>query len=219
VDVTEESRPRWRRRPSERPSEILEAALAAFAENGLSGTRVEDIADRAGVSKGTIYLYFSSKEEIFKEAVRDKVARTVDALSEAAGPGEPLEQLLGFLDAYWRHLRRPAFASLYRLLIGELHQFPDLTRFYAEEVSGWVIDLTAGIIEDGVRDGQFRPVDPTAAGRMITGLLVQHALWASQRNLFTHLGNRTDDELLADIKDFAIHGLLTDGAAAGKGAR
>src|SRR5690349_8525416 len=100
-------RPRWRRRPSERPTEILDAALEVFAERGLAGARVEDIAVRAGVSKGTVYLYFDGKEELFREAIRDKVARLLEGLSAAAPPGEPVERVSRFIAEYWMHLRRP----------------------------------------------------------------------------------------------------------------
>lgn len=219
MNLSEEVGPRWRRRPSERPREIIRAALDAFAENGLSGARVEDIARRAGVSKGTVYLYFDGKEELFKEAIRDKVGRTLEGLSSAASPGEPVERLVRFIEAYWVHLRRPAFGSMYRLLMAELHQFPELTRFYAEEVSGRVIDLTAAIIREGVDAEQLRPIDPQVAARMIVGLLVQHAIWTSRRELFPHLGDRSDDALLAEIEDFLLGALLAPGVEAPRRTR
>lgn len=212
MNVTEDSEPRWRRRPTERPQEILKAALTAFAEHGLAGTRVEDIARRAGVSKGTVYLYFSGKEEIFKEAVLDKVARTVEGLSAAAAPGTPVERLDHFVDAYWVHVRRPQFGSLYRLVMAELHQFPELTRFFGEQVSGRVIAIAADIIEEGVAAGQLRCVDPAVAARMIVGLILQHAVWTSRRTLYPHLGRRNDDQILSEIKDFLFGALLDPGA-------
>lgn len=213
------SQPRWRRRPSERPTEILEAALDVFAERGLAGARVEDIASRAGVSKGTVYLYFSGKEELFREALSDKVARTLEGLSSAAPPGDPVQRLLRFIEAYWRHLRRPHFGSMYRLLMAELHQFPDLTRFYAEEVSGKVINLLAEILEEGVKTGDFRSIDPLVASRMIVGLLVQHAVWTSRRELFPHLQDRSDETLVKEIEDFMLNALLAPGVARPKVAR
>jgi len=213
------SEPRWRRRPSERPTEILEAALDVFAERGLAGARVEDIASRAGVSKGTVYLYFSGKEELFREALSDKVARTLEGLSSAAPPGEPVQRLVRFIDAYWQHLRRPHFASMYRLLLAEIHQFPDLTRFYAEEVSGKVIDLLAEILREGVETGDFRSTDPLVASRMIVGLLVQHAVWTSRRELFPHLRERSDETLVKEIEDFMLNALLAPGVARPEVAR
>jgi AcrR family transcriptional regulator len=203
--------PRWRRRPSERPTEILDAALDAFAERGLAGTRVEDIAARAGVSKGTLYLYFESKEELFREAIRDKVARTLEGLATAAEGRDPIQRLTRFIEAYWAHLRRPRFASMYRLVMAELHQFPELTRFYAEEVSGKVIDFLAELVLSGVESGGFRSVDPRVTARMIVSLLVQHAVWTSRRELFPHLDDRTDEMLVREIEDFIWRALLAPG--------
>ena len=97
---------------------------------------------------------------------------------------------------------------MYRLLMAELHQFPDLTRFYAEEVSGKVIDLLAEILREGVEAGDFRPVDPLVASRMIVGLLVQHAVWTSRRELFPHLQDRSGDDLVKEIEDFMLNALL-----------
>ncbi len=215
MSTTDPSEPRWRRRPDERPDEILSAALEVFAEHGLAGARVDDIAARAGVSKGTVYRYFPGKEELFREAVRDRVARTLTGLSSAAGRGEPEERLGRFVDAYWAHLRRASFPRFYRLLMAELHRFPDLTRFYAEEVSGRVIELVSAIIEEGVRAGRFRDADPTVTGRMIVGLLVQHAIWASHPDLFPHLDHRPDVTLLEEVKDFLFRSIVVRTAPSG----
>jgi len=208
VNASSPALPRWRRRPDERPSEILGAALPVFAERGLAGARMEDIAARAGVSKGTLYLYFSGKEELFQEAIREKVAQILEGLASSAPPGEAVLRLTRFMEAYWAHLRRPHFASLYRLIMAELHQFPDLTRFWADEVSGRVIGLLAEIIQDGVEAGTFRPGDPQVTARMIVGLLVQHAVWSSRRELFSHVGSRSDEDLLGEVKAFALGALV-----------
>jgi len=204
--------PRWRRRPADRPQELLDAALHVFAENGLAKARVEDIAARAGVSKGTVYLYFDSKEELFRETVRDRIARTLEALEAAAPPGDPVARIQRFIEAYWRHLRRPMFASIYRLILADLPQFPGITQFYGEEISGKVIELAAQVVQEGIERGRFRPIDPMVAARMIVGLIVQHAIWASHPALFPRIAKRTDDELGNDIKAFLLAGLLPSGA-------
>jgi len=199
--------PRWRRRPAERPQELLEAALQVFAESGLARARVEDIARRAGVSKGTVYLYFTSKEDLFKEAIRDRVSRTVESLSAVAAPGQPEERLAHFIDAYWKHLRRPMFGDLYRLIFAELPQFPEFMRFYGEEISGKVLDLVAAIVRDGTERGHFRRIDPSVGARMVIGLIVQHAIWTSEPALFPRVENRTDDQLGAEITEFVLAAL------------
>lgn len=208
--------PRWRRRPDARPEEILEAALQVFAQHGLAGTRMEDIAAQAGISKGTLYLYFSGKEELFQEALRDKLARILEGLASAAPPGQPVARLTAFMEAYWLHLRRPHFASMYRLIMAELPKFPDLVRFYADEVSGRVIRLLAEIIREGVDAGEFRSTDPVVTSRMIVGLLVQHAVWSNRRELFPHLGDRGDDVLLDEVGSFVLSALHAPGATSRK---
>jgi AcrR family transcriptional regulator len=213
IDPKAVQEPRWRRRPTERRTEILEAALDAFAESGLAGTRVEDIAERAGVSKGTVYLYFAGKEELFREAIRDKVARTLEKLASAAEGNHPPQQLARFIEAYWAHLRQPHFASMYRLVMAELHQFPELVRFYSQEISGKVIGFLAGLVSAGVASGHFRRVDASATSRIIVSLLVQHAVWTSRRELFSHLDDRTDDMLVGEIEDFIWNALLAPGVA------
>jgi len=219
VTCPADNAPRWRRRPSERPDEILGAALEVFANQGLAGARVEDIAARAGVSKGTVYLYFPGKEELFREAVRAKVRRTIEELSLAApAGGDPLVRLTRFIETYWAQLRRKDFGQFYRLVLSELHQFPELSRFYAEEVSGRVIDLTSEIVGEGVASGVFRDVEPGTAARMVVAVLAHHAVWTSRREIFPHLGKRSDEELVNEIKDFLFSALSVDADAPSGGA-
>ncbi|MEZ4414787.1 MAG: TetR/AcrR family transcriptional regulator [Gemmatimonadota bacterium] len=205
--------PRWRRRPDDRPDEILAAALEVFVEQGLAGARVDEIAQRAGISKGTLYLYFSGKEELFKEAIRARARATLEALETVSGGGDPWNRLSRFVDAYWARLRRPAFAGLYRLVLAELHQFPELTRFWADEVSGRVIERIAPLLREGIQAGVFRDIDPEVSGRMIVGLLAQHAVWASRPELFPHVSGRSDTELVREIKDFLSAALASSGEA------
>ena len=208
TSATAQDSPRWRRRPDERPDEILAAALDVFAERGLAGARMDDIATKAGVSKGTLYLYFSGKEELFQEAIRDKVARILEGLASATPPGEPVQRLRSFMAAYWVHLRRPQFANMYRLIMAELQKFPELVRFYADEVSGRVIGLLTEIIRQGIEAGDFRSSDPAVTARMIVGILVQHTIWSNRRELFPHIGDRTDEDLLDEAETFVLSALL-----------
>jgi AcrR family transcriptional regulator len=213
-----ESSPRWRRRPTERPHEILTAALEVFQDKGLAGSRVEDIAVRAGISKGTLYLYFSGKEELFREAIRTRVTSLLASLSSAAPPGEPRQRLRRFILALWSDLRRPGFERLHRLVQAELQQFPELARFYAVEISGKVTGLIAEIVADGVKVGAFRPVDPLVAARMLVGLLMQHALWANRRNFYAPLQGRSDQTLVEEVTDFVFHALGASNTSAAGGS-
>ena len=128
--------PRWRRLPEERPGQILDAALEVFGEHGLAAARLEDIAKRAGLSKGTIYLYFPNKEELFREMVRRTVVRQIEESEREfqATSGAATERSATFMRRYWTYIRSSQFAPLFRLIHAEIHSFPDLARFYAEEV-------------------------------------------------------------------------------------
>src|SRR3954470_17382905 len=110
--------PKWRRRPEHRPQQIIEAALEVFGECGLAKSRLEDIAKRAGVSKGTIYLYFPNKEELFREMVRDIVVGQLEAaermVHESTAPAT--ETLIEFMRRYWARIRGPEFGPLFRLV-------------------------------------------------------------------------------------------------------
>src|SRR5438874_2547098 len=149
--------PRWRRLPEERPRQIIEAALAVFGERGLAAARLDDIAKRAGLSKGTIYLYFPNKEELFREVVRSTVVSKLEereqALLGAAGPAT--EVLDKFMRTYWKFIRSSEFAPIFRLVHAEIHNFPDLAAFYAEEVVARGHKLIATLIEKGVESGEF----------------------------------------------------------------
>src|SRR3954469_9923484 len=105
--VSHTNEPRWRRLPEERPRQILAAALEVFGERGLAASRLEDIAKHAGVSKGTIYLYFPNKEELFREVVRTTVISKIEEREQVylAAVGAPIDVFENFMRTYWKYLR------------------------------------------------------------------------------------------------------------------
>src|SRR3954471_12664003 len=115
--------PRWRRLPEERPQQIIDAALAVFGERGLAAARLDDIAKRAGLSKGTIYLYFPNKEELFREVVRHTVVSQIEEserqFGEVGGSATDVLELL--MRTFWRFIRSPQYAPLFRLIHSEIH--------------------------------------------------------------------------------------------------
>ena len=163
--------PRWRRLPGERPGQILQAALEVFGERGLSASRLEDIAKRAGLSKGTIYLYFPNKEELFREMVRHTVVSQIEQREQlmSAASGTATELLVLFMRDYWKFIRSAQFAPLFRLIHAEIQNFPDLASFYAREVVARGHRLIATIIARGIESGEFREIDPMVAARMLAG--------------------------------------------------
>src|ERR671936_3121257 len=168
------SEPRWRRAPGERPGQIIEAALEVFGEVGLARARLDDIAKRAGISKGTIYVYFPDKEALFKEVVRKTVISTIERAERTFTADTATEQLTCYMRGYWQFLRSPAFAVIYRMVIGELRNFPDLARFYSTEVIARGLRLVSGIIQRGIDSGEFRPMSAEVAARGLAGMFIAH---------------------------------------------
>jgi AcrR family transcriptional regulator len=206
--------PRWRRLPEERPKQILNAALAVFGEHGLAASRLDDIAKRAGLSKGTIYLYFPNKEELFREMVRhtvisqlEKGERQVEDSNASA-----TETLVAFMRDYWGFIRSDQFAPLFRLIHAEIHNFPDLARFYAEEVVSRGHRLVAGIIARGIETGEFREVDPSVAARMLTAPFVMHGLWCTHRECFSSVAKKTDEQVLDELMQFYLYAIRPAGS-------
>jgi AcrR family transcriptional regulator len=202
--------PRWRRLPEERPRQILEAAREVFGEHGLAASRLDDIAKRAGLSKGTIYLYFPNKEELFREMVRRMVVSQIEQGEQelSAATGSATDVLTQFLGGYWRFIRSSQFAPLFRLIHAEIHSFPDLARFYAEEVIARVHRLIASIIRRGIETGEFRRLDPIVAARMITAPFVMHGLWCTHRDCFTAVAKGSDEQVLDELMQFTLHAIM-----------
>ena len=150
--------PRFRRRKEDRPQEITEAALAAFAEKGYAATRVDDVARRAGVSKGLLYLYFKTKEDLFKAVVRSFVVPKIDELTAVIESSDlsSEEFLRGpFLD-FVKTLPGSPISILVRLMISEGPKHPDLLQFYWENVVSRGLAALSMLLERGVKDGEFR---------------------------------------------------------------
>ncbi|HEV7990309.1 MAG TPA: TetR/AcrR family transcriptional regulator [Gemmatimonadaceae bacterium] len=203
--------PRWRRLPEERPKQILDAALAVFAERGLAAARLDDIAKLAGVSKGTIYLYFANKEELFRGVVRSTVIAFIER-GEAYFEAErdPERALEMWMEGHWSWIRSATFPAMHRLVASELRDFPDLASFYATEVVGRAQRLVCDILERGMEVGVFRRMDAKVAARMLSALFVTHGTWYHQPNSFKSVAGIADEVLLAQIRDFFFHAMRPD---------
>ncbi len=207
--------PKWRRRPAHRPQQIIEAALEVFGECGLANARLQDIANRAGVSKGTIYLYFPNKEELFREMIRQTAVAAIERAEQVITHGTPTEQLVAFMKGYWQFVRSPVFSTIYRLVLGELHQFPDLAKFYAHEVVARGLRLLSGIIRRGIDIGEFRDIDPTVAARMLVALIVMNGIWRDEHTGVPLLAHKSDEEVFRELAQFYLHSITaTEGAFA-----
>lgn len=151
-------KPRFRRRKEDRPQEITRAALDAFAEKGFAATRVTDVAKRAGVSKGLLYVYFRTKEELFKAVVKSVVSPRIDALRTAIEETDlsAEEYLRGPFLEFARQLPKSPARILIRLMIAEGSKHPDLTSWYWENVVAHGLAALRTLIRRGVDKGEFR---------------------------------------------------------------
>ena len=150
--------PRYQRRKEDRPAEITAAAFATFAEKGYANARVEEVARRAGVSKGLLYLYFKTKEELFKAVVRSVVLPRVDALLEQiADERQSAEAFLrGPLRQFMQRLPGSPLAVVVKLMLTEGARHPDLVQFYWDNVASRGLTAIGSLLERGVRNGEFR---------------------------------------------------------------
>src|SRR5436853_6628787 len=162
------ARPRWQRRKAARPAEIVTAALEVFVERGFAAARLEEVARRAGVTKGTLYLYFKSKEALFKAVVRETIVPVIaqgEALAQSF-TGTARELVERLVREYWRLVGETELAGIPKLMMAEAATFPQLTRFYYEEVVTRGHRLMAGVIERGIKSGEFRQVDVMVAAKL-----------------------------------------------------
>lgn len=169
----------WQRKKDERPGEILSAALGLFVEKGFRATKMEDIARAAGVTKGTPYLYFANKEELFKAVVRDTQVAQVAAMRARADSheGGAAELLAALLEDWWRDSGSTPLAGLCKLMMAEATNFPELAAFYHAEVIAPARAMMADIIEFGVARGEFRPVDVAGAVDALMAPIITSMVW------------------------------------------
>jgi AcrR family transcriptional regulator len=202
--------PKWRRRKNARPGEIIDAALEVFAETGFAAAKLDDVARRAGVSKGALYLYFETKEDIFRAVARAAVAAHLDAIESSVeaseGPfAELAPKLLSHAAGMMSGGRVPAMA---RMVIGESRNFPDLARIWHDDVVAGVICTVTGIIARAQARGEVAPGDPRLHAFSLMGPMVMAMLY---REVFGGVGTDPPDlQALADQHArTALRGLLT----------
>jgi AcrR family transcriptional regulator len=178
------SKPRWERRKDARPQEVLAAALDIFVERGYAATRLDDVAARAGVSKGTLYLYFENKEELFKAVVRENL---VPALNEAEDYvesylGSSTDLLREFILAWWKRIGETKLSGITKLMMAESGNFPDVASFYHEEVISRGNALIIRVLERGMQSGEFRRIDKVHANLVIVSPVLMLMMWKHSFN-------------------------------------
>lgn len=203
--------PRFRRRKADRPAEIVEAALAVFAEKGFAAARLDEIARRAGVSKGAVYLYFATKEDLFRAVVGQAIAPNVlglrQMLAQHSGPFGELLHL--FAERLAALAGAPAVGGVAKMVIGEARNFPELARVWHDELASQALGALAAAISAAQARGEVRPGDPRAFALQIVAPLVVGVIW---RETFAPVGAQPFDlaALARQHVETLACGLLTE---------
>ncbi len=214
-DPAAERGPKFRRRAEARPDEVLDAALELFIEKGFAATRVEDIARRAGLSKGAVYLYFPSKEALIEGLVRRGLSPIADSALAVIGDyeGDPRVVISAVLKMLAMRLHDPKTIAIPRLIFREVVTFPGLAEMYRREVLDRVIPAIERLLQHGIDNGYLRPVDPNLTIRSIIGPVMLHIVLAEVFSI-------TPPEGLAIQRFVDNHlSILFDGLSASPGAR
>ncbi|MBS0362057.1 MAG: TetR/AcrR family transcriptional regulator [Proteobacteria bacterium] len=207
--------PKWRRRKEARPGEMLEAALSVFAERGFAQAKLDDIARRAGVAKGSLYLYFDTKEALFRAVVRELLVPAVSRVLAVAqlqdGPFAEIAPRL--LAGAAVALSQPRVAGVARMVIGEARTFPDLARIWHDEIVGPLLAAVSARIVRAQAAGEVRPGDPRTHAFSLVGPLLMATLF---REVFAEAADPPDlAQVAAQHAQTLIRGLILSPAEEG----
>ena len=201
--------PRQRRKEA-RPAELTAAALELFVEKGFACTRLEDVAARAGVSKGTLYLYFDSKEALFKAVIQEGI---VPILEAGAGmvdsfTGSSADLLRGLIREWWLRIGSTSLAGVPKLMISEAGNFPELATYYNDTVITRGRELMRRILQRGIAAREFREVDIETAIDVIFAPVLMMLVWRYSLGA-CGCGSHDPDSYLRTHLDLALNGLAT----------
>jgi len=198
------------RRKEARPGELLAAALELFVEKGFAATRADEVAKRAGVSKGTLFLYFSSKEELFKAVVRDNISGRYPgwAAEFEAFEGSTADMLRYAMNSWWTSVGATKASGISKLIMSEASNFPELAAFYQKEVIEPGHALIRRILQRGIDRGEIRPIDMTQAVHIIMAPLLYLVMCKHCYGTFADESARlVPEEFLATQVDTLLDGL------------
>lgn len=204
--------PRFRRRKEDRPAEIAEAALAAFAEKGYAATRVEEVAKRAGVSKGLLYLYFRTKEELFKAVIKSFVAPRIDALGAGIDETElsAEEFLRGPFLEFARGIPKSPARVMVRLIVAEGPKHPDLIEYYWDHVVSHGVAALGKIVARGVANGEFRDSALDEFPQLLVTPVLFSCIWTS---VFAEQQQLDTDRLIEAHLDLVLAAIKREGGS------
>ncbi|MCE9650834.1 MAG: TetR/AcrR family transcriptional regulator [Parvibaculum sp.] len=201
--------PKRQRRKEARPAEIMSAALHLFSERGFATTRLEDVAEAAGVSKATIYLYFASKDDLFKAIVREVASPRIEEIEAFIDgfDGTAIDLLRGLYVHASAIARSPELRPIIKIVLTEIGNFPEIAIFYRNEIAFRGLRNIARIIERGIASGEFHPCDGIATAQSIIFPLLMNAL-ATQ--VFGAAPELDPDRFLPNHLEFVLRGLAAN---------
>lgn len=170
---------RWKRRKEARPEEILDAALQLFTEKGFSATRMVDVARAAGISKGTLYLYFENKEAIFRDVVQQRITPQIDEVESLVEDfqGSQAELLRHLINRWWLGFACTPLSAIPKIIISESGNFPELAEYFTHNVVTRSRNLFSKVISRGMINGEFRLYEAETVARLVVAPLVQATIW------------------------------------------
>ncbi|MGQ0710624.1 MAG: TetR/AcrR family transcriptional regulator [Rhodoferax sp.] len=220
-NIADSVRAKRERRKEARPGELLAAALELFVEKGYAATRAEEVAQRAGVSKGTLFLYFSSKEELFKAVVRENIAvRFGEWKAEVDGfEGSSAALLRYAMQMWWERIGSTRLAGISKLMMSEAGNFPELAAFYHQEVVLPGQALVRHILARGMHSGEFGPMDLDYGVYSLIAPMMFLTTWNHSLGCCTAATNLIDPQRYIHCQvETLLHGLLRrNGDAAAPG--
>jgi AcrR family transcriptional regulator len=205
-DTASEKSPRWKRRKESRPQELLEAALSLFAQHGYAQTRLDDVAAQAGVSKGTVYLYFASKQDLFEAVVHAQAYPWLNAISQKEYPdNQSTEEVLReFLTWGWEQFLASKLYLIARVVLAESNNFPLLAKAYLQEVMGPIHEHLLFLLERGVARGEVAGDASRERVKVLLAPLSWFSLW--RQALLEHAEPPIrEDRYMREAIDMIVH--------------
>ncbi len=186
---------KWQRRKDQRPMEILTAALGLFVRNGFAATKIADIAKQAKVSKGTVYLYFESKEALFKQMVHQIMVPKINEVEEyiSSYQGSQVELLKLVIRRWWQTIKESGLTGVPKLIISEADKFPELTQYYMKEVIHRIQSILISILKKGKQLNEFSNIEPVLCARVIMASLVYFSMWEVSLKKYDHKNMYVED--------------------------
>lgn len=204
-------KPRWARRKDARPQELLAAALDLFVEKGYAATRLDDVAACAGVSKGTLYLYFANKEDLFKAVVRENIIPIVGEAEDIVEgfQGSTADLFREIILGWWERIGNTKLSGMTKLVMAESNNFPEVTQFYHTEFIARANAMIVRMIERGIERGEFRRIDVNHAMNIVCAPMLM--LMMSKHSFgICSVEPVSAEAYLESFIDLMLHGLLSD---------